>query len=169
MLSGDQQPVFTAGFHQRQQLLPGQGQAGCGARGGWDRQALECRIDLPYQPGGSHGSATHHDAVGACLGQAALGILGSIDVSVRDHRNGEGLLNGGDGSPVRLAFEPLLAGPAVQGEQLRTGVLQLPAPGLRVGVTAAPAESCLHRDGQPHGIGHGFDDPAGEFGVADQP
>ena len=56
----------------------------------------------------------------------------------------------------------------MQGEQLRTGVLQLPAPGLRVGVTAAPAESGLHGDGQAHGTGHGLDDPAGEIGITDQ-
>ena len=67
-----------------------------------------------------------------------------------------------------MAFKALLAGAAMQGEELSAGILQLLAPGERVGITAAPAQPGFDRDGQLHRLADGLHDPGRQIRFTNQ-
>ena len=160
--------MVAAILHQTVQLIPGQYKPCCRVRRGRDSTTGQCCINLSHKPGGPHGSSAHHHACCAGLIQAAQGILGGIDVTVRNQGNREDLTDVGDGAPVSSAFETLFAGASMKSEQLCPCPFQLLAPVHGISITSRPSQSGLHCDGQRHGICHRFNDPDGQFGITDQ-
>src|SRR5260221_7886861 len=71
---------------------------------------------LGKDPGVGGGGAADHYGVAAGLSDHTRSVFGMVDVAIADDRDFDGLLDGGDKTPVGGGFLALLARAGVDGE-----------------------------------------------------
>ena len=79
-------------------------------------------IEAREDPGISDRGAADHDRIAGGVVEDALNIGDGADIAIGDDRDGEGLLQLGDGIPIRTSRIALGAGASVYGDQ-RTAAL----------------------------------------------
>ena len=96
-------------------------------------------------------------------------VVGRLHVAVADHRDVQRLDHARDLVPVGLAAEHLGAGPRVQGERPRAGVLHPERDADRIAPLVVPPAPRLDGDRQMGGADDRADDPLDQVQVAQAP
>ncbi len=135
------------------------------------RQQLPCvqiMLDFPEDPRSSLSSATYHQGVSPRIVEHCSGFVRVSNVSVRDNRNGNVLLNCPNAVVLSFSLKQAGAGASMNGQSLNATAFSQLGNFYAITILCIPAGANFQRNRHVYGIDHGGENVLNQLWILQQ-